>query len=94
MRYVTCEGHFSQIHYYYLRLLLIFKGQALNMPFYLINILQKMAYKFQKNTTNRDRSLFHHGLVKILIHHGLSWIGDNWDSFITRNNFVVNQEWP
>ena len=58
MRNVTCEGRFSQIHYYYPRLLLIFKGQALNIPFYLINSLQKMAYLFQNNATNRDRSFF------------------------------------
>ena len=85
---------FSQINYYYLRLLLIFKGQALNMPFYLISSLQKMAYSFQNNTSNRDRNLFHHVLVNILIHHRLSRLGDNWDSFIVHNNFGVNKEWP
>ena len=85
---------FSQIHYYYLRLLLIFKGKALNMPFYLISSLQKTMYSFQNNTTNRDSNLFHHVLINILIHHRLSRLGDNWDSFIIRNNFGVNQEWP
>ena len=34
-----------------------------------------------------DSSLFHHGLIKILLVHQLELQNDSWDSFITRNGY-------
>jgi hypothetical protein len=36
---------------------------------------------------NSLSSLFHHGLIKILLISHLSQIGDNWESFLSRNGF-------
>ena len=43
IRYVTCEARLSQIQFYHLRLLLIFKGYPVNMHFFVLNSLHKMA---------------------------------------------------
>ena len=66
VRYVSCDGRFSHLHYYHLRLLLALKGCKLNLPFYLWQSLKKMSHSVQ-SFGNTDRSLFHHGLVKIII---------------------------
>jgi len=36
---------------------------------------------------NSLSSLFHHGLVKILLLSHLSQIGGNWESFLSQNDF-------
>ena len=43
IRYVTCNGRYSQIHYYHLRLLMALKGRKINLPFFLLQSLRKMA---------------------------------------------------
>ena len=44
VKYVSCDGRFSHVHYYHLRLLLALKGCKLNIIFYLLQILKKMAH--------------------------------------------------
>ena len=82
VRYVSCDGRFSHLHYYHLRLLLALKGCKLNLPFYLLQSIKKMAHSVQTTIGNPDRSLFHHGLVKIIIQHQLSLNGKSWDEFL------------
>ena len=36
-----------------------------------------------------DSSLFHHGLIKIIIIHHLSLSGDSWQAFLSRNGFAT-----
>jgi hypothetical protein len=38
---------------------------------------------------NLDSSLFHHGLIKLLLVHHLKTLGQDWDGFIARNGFVA-----
>ena len=67
IRYVTYEGRLSQTQFYHLRLLSIFKGYPVNMPFFFLNSLHKMASTYQSNVGDKNRILFHHGLIKILV---------------------------
>ena len=67
IRYVTCEGQLSQTQFYHLRLLMVFKGCHVNMPYYFLNSLHKMACTYQINVGDKVRSLFHRGLIKIFI---------------------------
>ena len=94
IRYVNCEGRLSETQFYHLRLLLIFKGYPVNMPFLFLNSLHKMASTYQSNVGDKNRSLFHHGLIKILVSSRLEELGQTWDSFLVRNGFGVNEEWP
>ena len=43
VRYVSCGGRFSHLHYYHLILLLALQGCKLNFPFYLWQSLKKMS---------------------------------------------------
>ena len=94
VRYVSCDGHFSHLHYYHLRLLLALKGCKLNLPFYLLQSLKKMAHSVQNTIGNSDRSLFHHGLIKILVQHQLSLICKSWDELLAENKLGLTQYWP
>jgi hypothetical protein len=82
-RLVTCEGRYSTFKSFHFRLLahLLF-NKPLNFPFYFLKILEKMSSQVRKNVTNPHNSLFHHGLIKLLVLAELEKQGKNWDSFI------------
>jgi hypothetical protein len=44
-----------------------------------------MSKRYKRQSV--DSSMFHHGLVKILLMHHLSTVGDCWESFLIRNDF-------
>jgi hypothetical protein len=60
-------------------------GYSLNFPFYLQRSLYKMSKRFKRQKA--DSSLFHRGLIKLIIVYHLSLHGDSWRDFITRNGF-------
>jgi hypothetical protein len=71
-QFVTYEGHYGLVFLYHIRLLMHFIGFQLNMPFYLLRSLYKMSKRYKRQSV--DSSLFHHGLIKILlIHHLSTW---------------------
>jgi hypothetical protein len=86
-QFVTCEGRFGLVFLYHIRLLMNFIGFQLNMPYYLLRSLYKMAKRYKRQHLNS--SLFHHGLIKILLVHQLKLQNDNWDAFLIRNGFVT-----
>ena len=66
----------------------------MNMPYYFLNSLHKMACTYQMNVGDKERSLFHHELIKILMSHQLGELGKTWESFLMHNGFGENEEWP
>jgi hypothetical protein len=62
-----------------------FIGFKLNVPFYLLRSLYKMSKRYTIQSLNS--SLFHHGLIKMLLIHRLTTVGDCWDGILTRNGF-------
>jgi hypothetical protein len=84
-QFVTCEGRYKLVFLYHLCLLMNFMGYSLNMPFYFHRSLYKMSKRFKRKKA--DSSLFHHGLIKLIIVYHLSLHGDSWRDFITRNGF-------
>jgi hypothetical protein len=57
-------------------------NKPLNFPFYFLKILEKMSSQVRKNVNNPRNSLFHHGLIKLLVLAELEKQGKNWDAFI------------
>jgi hypothetical protein len=45
-----------------------------------------MAKRYKEQ--HLDSSLFHHGLIKIMLAHQLKLQNDDWDSFLTRYGFA------
>jgi hypothetical protein len=79
-----CEGRYTIIFPYHTRLLLHFTGTPLNIPFFLLKSLKRMVVQVQR-ANEFWGSLFHFGLVKILITYALSRKQETWDLFTTKN---------
>jgi hypothetical protein len=86
-QFVTCEGRYGLVFLYHLRMLMNFMGYPLNMPFYFLHSLYKMAKRFK--CEKADSNLFHHGLIRLIIIHHLNLHGDNWQAFLSRNGFLI-----
>jgi hypothetical protein len=48
-----------------------------------------MAKFYQRQNLNAQSSLFHHGLIQILVISQLSKVGDSWKYFMYRNGFSL-----
>jgi hypothetical protein len=48
-QFITCEGRYGFVFLHHLRLLMVFMGYQLNMPYYLLRSLFKMSKKFKMN---------------------------------------------
>ena len=86
-QFVTCEVRYGLVFLYHIRLLMHFIGFKLNMYFYLLRSLYKMSKRYKRQSV--DSSLFHHGLINILLIHHLTTVGDCWDGFLIRNGFSM-----
>jgi len=82
MNYITCEGAYSLIQPYHVRLLMVFEGHSLNLPYYLLKSLKKMSKAYQR--TSSPRSLFHHGLICIILKHQLVKYHISWNKFLSK----------
>jgi hypothetical protein len=78
--YITCEGRYGRTMLYHFILLLHFTGKKpINMPYYLLKSLTKMASKVQAKPQKASNSLFHHGLIKLIVLEELSRRNKTWD---------------
>ena len=78
-RYFTYEGRYPKVYSYHFKLLLHFTGMiSLDFPFFLYRSITKMADKVQMKTQGCETSLFHHGLIKLIVLHELKRIKMEW----------------
>jgi hypothetical protein len=84
-RFITCEGRYGFIFLFHLRLLMVFMGFELSMPHYLHRSLFKMAKRYKNSQA--DTSLFHVGLIKMVLVYELGLRRDSWHDFLSRNGF-------
>jgi hypothetical protein len=79
-RYITCEGRFSLIYIYHIRILMHLNGDyPLNLPYFLLKSLTKMSKKVQSISTNAKGSLFHQVLIKTLVMSALNELQKPWN---------------
>ena len=73
IKYFTCEGRYSRLYSYHIRLLMHFtRVNLLNLPYYLYRSIDKMASVVKKRSYSQQmQSLFHHSLVKMIVLHQL-----------------------
>jgi hypothetical protein len=84
-QFITCEGRYGFVFLYHLRLLMVFMGYEINMPYYLHRSLFKMSKRYKQNQA--DSSLFHFGLIKMIVVCHLGLHRDRWNDFLVHNNF-------
>jgi hypothetical protein len=82
-RYFTCEGRFNMLYQYQIRFFLHFTGKhEMNIPFYLLRIMGKMSDRVQSKSKAVDTSVFHSGLVRMLVMEELRKRKISWEQFI------------
>jgi hypothetical protein len=91
-QFVTCEGRYGFVFLFHLCFLMVFMGFELSLPHYLHRSLFKMAKKYKKSQA--DTSLFHVGLIKILVVYELGLRRDSWPDFLNRNGFEESDPSP
>lgn len=90
---ITCEGRFCVVFLYHIKLLMHLRGDCtISLPYFLLQSLTKMSKTMQKQRKNKDTSLHHFGLIKILIEFELQKIGITWERFLITNEFVTDEE--
>jgi len=72
----------------------LLENGEINLPFFLLNNLRRMASNVQNKIEFIDTTMYHHGLIKILIEFHLKCIGDTWEDFLIRNQFQEAPESP
>jgi len=59
-KYITCEGRFSLVYLYHVKLLIHINGDyPLNLPYFLLKILSKMSKRVHSHPAIANDSLFH-----------------------------------
>jgi hypothetical protein len=67
-RYFSCEGRFNTLYHYHIRLLLHFTCKVqMDFPYYMLRSIGKMSDRVQAKSKDVDSSLFHSGLIRMLV---------------------------
>jgi len=92
-KFVTCEGRYSIVYLYHIKLLLHLKGQCtMSLPCFLLQSLTKMSKTIQKKKCNEDKSLYHFGLINILVEFEVQRRGKTWKEFLVANQIKDSEE--
>ena len=88
--YITCEGCHDRILKCHLRLLMHLNGSLkLNLPFYLLKSLQRLVTWIQTHLGHTTHSIYHQGLIKLLVISHLNKDGWSWESCLLGLGFEV-----
>lgn len=92
-RYFTYEGRYQKVYSYHFKLLLHFTGMiSLDFPYFLFRSVAKMADKVLLKSQGCETSLFHHGLIKLIVLHELKRINKEWYSFLFLCDFGAEKQ--
>jgi hypothetical protein len=89
--YFTCEGRFNTLYQYHIRLLLHFTGKIeMNIPYYLLRSIGKMSDMIQSKSKDVDTSIFHSGLIRMLVFEELGKKDISWEHFVISSHFKLD----
>ena len=96
IRYFNCEGRFSRLYAYHIRLLMHFmRVKIMNIPYFMCRNIEKMTTLVQKKTPEQQHNnIYHYALIKIIVVHQLGLQGISWEDFISRDFFTAPQPPP
>jgi len=90
-RYFTCEGRFNTLYQYHIRILLHFTGKVeMNIPYYLLRSIGDMLDGIQSKSKDVNTSLFHSGLIRMLVSEELGKQEISWEHFFVSSHFKLD----
>ena len=65
-------------------------ANKLNLPFYLLKIMEKMSIRVRNHPSFSGSNRFHHGLIKLLITQELGKLERSWSHSLFWGAFKIN----
>ena len=91
--YVTCEGRYTFVFKYHFRFLQHLNHEAkMNLSFFFLKSLQKMSSRVKEHQDHTKHSIFHHGLIKLIISTVVQKKEKTWDYFLFWSRFQYEKE--
>ena len=91
--YVTCEGSYDRVLRCHLHFLMHLSGEKkMNLPYYLLKSIQKIISRVHSHQIHTVHSLFHQGLIKLLIVFHLKKKGKTWEEFLFESGFDAEKK--
>ena len=86
--YITCEGRYVFIFkYHFIFLQHLSNESKMNLPFFFLKSLQKMSCRIKEHQNHTKQSIFHHGLIKLIINTVFQSRGKTWEYFLLWSGF-------
>jgi hypothetical protein len=77
------EGRYSYVHCYHIKLFMHLNGDVeMSLPFYLLKSLTKMSKRVHNYPATARRSLFHQGMIKMLVLYALREVKVTWKQLL------------
>jgi hypothetical protein len=90
-RNFSCEGRFNTLYHYHIRLLFHFTSKfQMNIPYYLLRSIGKMEDRVQAKSKDVDSSLFHSGLIRMLVSEEFGKKEISWENFLVTSHFKLD----
>lgn len=94
-KYFTYEGRFHMVYQYHFSLFLHFTcKQSLDIPFYLFESLGKMVVKVKSKLDTISTSIFHNGIIKLLVVEYLNRLNRDWLTFFFLSGYELGIATP
>ena len=92
IRYFSCEGFFSRLYAYHIRILMHFtRVKFMNIPYFMYQNIKRMTTLLRrKNPEQHHNNIYHYALIKIIVVHQLGLQGITWEDFISRKFFIAS----
>lgn len=89
IKYSTCEGRFSRLYAYHIRLLMhLTRVRMMIIPYFICKNIERMTViSKRKPYPQQLNSICHFAVIKIIILHQLTQLGVSWETFITHEIF-------
>jgi hypothetical protein len=62
----------------------------MNIPYYLLRSIGKNSYKIQSKSKDVDTSIFHSGLIRMLVSEELGKKEISWEHFVVSSHFNLD----
>ena len=90
-RYITCEGRYAYVFKNHFRFLQHLVGESkMSLPLFLFKSLQNMSRRIIEQHEHTTQSIFHNGLIKLIISTVLQREGNTWNYFLFWSRFHNN----
>jgi len=89
IKYFTCEGRFSKLYAYHIRLLMHFtRVIMMSIPYFICKNIERMTViAKRKSYPQQLNRIYHFSVIKIIVLHHLTQFGMPWETFIAHECF-------